>query len=502
MRTAWLLILLMVEVTMAPCCPAQETAVNPQGNVADPAGTLVPAESPLDNEARRTETPQTEAHRTENGAELTAAERAWIRSNTVSVGLEDWPPIVFLDDQGAAGGLAGGYLRLLAEKTGLRFRFIAGPWDSLLQGLKAREIDLLPATYHTEERATFLQKGLDALTAEERQTELSRWISPTSGAPVASRTAPAYGLMQSSTLALLIPVILVLLLLPVLVAVLPRFVSEETIARAVNSPYFSVAILGATLVTFVLVGLLLWTTIERNREATLQRIGRGLSFVNQASNERITRWLLEQDGTPPAVFTKGLHPAGQLSDILRAGGSIGDSGETYLVDGAGRMVTQSRFADDLLDLGLFAGAGTAGFVLDLRDPGGNMVMGYRPQVPRADLPWTKAAQAVIARAQDSAPATDAEPAPMELDLSGYRDYRGIPVFGAWTWNPLTKLGVVTEIDRDPVRTYSMYQSLSEKDPYCELYKRLFRHMEDQATRLAGIGAMAPHTTDQRNQAAT
>jgi len=37
----------------------------------------------------------------------------------------------------------------------------------------------------------------------------------------------------------------------------------------------------------------------------------------------------------------------------------------------------------------------------------------------------------------------------------------------------------------PIRTYSVHHSLSEKDPYCELYKRLFRHIEDQATRLTG-----------------
>ncbi|NEV64330.1 radical SAM/SPASM domain-containing protein [Thiorhodococcus minor] len=52
----------------------------------------------------------------------------------------------------------------------------------------------------------------------------------------------------------------------------------------------------------------------------------------------------------------------------------------------------------------------------------------------------------------------------------------------------------------PVRTYSRHQSLLEKDPYCELYKRLFRHIEDQATRLAGAGAMSPPTTNQGEDA--
>ncbi len=37
----------------------------------------------------------------------------------------------------------------------------------------------------------------------------------------------------------------------------------------------------------------------------------------------------------------------------------------------------------------------------------------------------------------------------------------------------------------PVRTYTMRHTLSEKDPYCHLYKSLFRHTEGVAARLAG-----------------
>jgi uncharacterized protein len=37
----------------------------------------------------------------------------------------------------------------------------------------------------------------------------------------------------------------------------------------------------------------------------------------------------------------------------------------------------------------------------------------------------------------------------------------------------------------PVRTYTMRHTLLEKDPYCQLYKSLFRHTETVAARLAG-----------------
>ncbi|WP_242469489.1 PAS domain S-box protein [Rhabdochromatium marinum] len=88
-------------------------------------------------------------------AELSEEERAWIQSHKVRVGIEELAPIVFLRKDGRAGGLAGGFLERITEKTGLQFEFVGGVWDTLLQGLKNHDIDLLPATYYTEERATF-----------------------------------------------------------------------------------------------------------------------------------------------------------------------------------------------------------------------------------------------------------------------------------------------------------------------------------------------------------
>lgn len=35
---------------------------------------------------------------------------------------------------------------------------------------------------------------------------------------------------------------------------------------------------------------------------------------------------------------------------------------------------------------------------------------------------------------------------IEMDMAGYRDYRGVPVFGAWVWDANLELGIGTEID--------------------------------------------------------
>ena len=36
--------------------------------------------------------------------------------------------------------------------------------------------------------------------------------------------------------------------------------------------------------------------------------------------------------------------------------------------------------------------------------------------------------------------------PIESNIEGYRDYRGVPVFGAWLWNADVGIGLAVEID--------------------------------------------------------
>ena len=93
--------------------------------------------------------------KSERAISLTPEEMHWVNNNVVRVGVEYWKPINFPDRQGRADGFAGDYLAALAEHTGLRFEVVIDNWDPLLNAFKAGEIDLLPATYFTEERATY-----------------------------------------------------------------------------------------------------------------------------------------------------------------------------------------------------------------------------------------------------------------------------------------------------------------------------------------------------------
>lgn len=137
-----------------------------------------------------------------------------------------------------------------------------------------------------------------------------------------------------------------------------------------------------------------------------------------------------------AVLGLRIRPEREFTRILQLG-RMGESGETYAFDATGRMVSGSRFDNDLILIGLLPDQEDARSILNLsvRDPGGNMTQGFRPKKRRHELPLTK--MAVLATAGGTG-----------VDVEGYNDYRGVPVLGAWTWLPALGVGVSTEIDSE------------------------------------------------------
>ena len=129
-----------------------------------------------------------------------------------------------------------------------------------------------------------------------------------------------------------------------------------------------------------------------------------------------------------------IQPEREFTEILQLG-RVGASGETYAFDADGMMVSNSRFDDDLILLGLLADQPGSRSMLQLpvRDPGADMTIGFRPGVRRSELPLTKMAETAINGGEG-------------VDVEGYRDYRGVMVIGAWVWMPSHELGVTTEVD--------------------------------------------------------
>jgi ABC-type amino acid transport substrate-binding protein/nitrogen-specific signal transduction histidine kinase len=87
---------------------------------------------------------------------LTKLEKKWISENIVTVGIEEWKPLVYFDSESqVAKGIVGDILKLAIDNLGLKVKYTNNKWDYLLQNFKEKKIDLLPATYFTDERATY-----------------------------------------------------------------------------------------------------------------------------------------------------------------------------------------------------------------------------------------------------------------------------------------------------------------------------------------------------------
>ncbi|HHT9135617.1 MAG TPA: cache domain-containing protein [Candidatus Wunengus sp. YC60] len=108
----------------------------------------------------------------------------------------------------------------------------------------------------------------------------------------------------------------------------------------------------------------------------------------------------------------------ELNKLMRSM-EIGESGETYLINSEGVLITESRFGIELKRKEMIK-TRTA---LELK--------GINPKSGRL----TKGIAECLSGTEG-------------YDVTGYPDYRGIPVIGTWCWIPEYEWGVLVEIDLD------------------------------------------------------
>jgi PAS domain S-box-containing protein len=138
------------------------------------------------------------------------------------------------------------------------------------------------------------------------------------------------------------------------------------------------------------------------------------------------------EGRVIAVLTQRVDPSNDFTRMIQLG-RIGKSGETYAFGKYGKLLSESRFDDDLRQIGLIGAGQKAILSITIRDPGGNMAKGFTPPVPRYQQPLTLMAE-------------QATKGDAGINVAGYRDYRGVPVYGAWLWDRNLGFGLATEID--------------------------------------------------------
>jgi PAS domain S-box-containing protein len=134
-----------------------------------------------------------------------------------------------------------------------------------------------------------------------------------------------------------------------------------------------------------------------------------------------------------ATVARQIDPSQDFTRFIQLG-RIGKTGETYAFDRYGKLLSQSRFDEDLRKARLLGKGQKSILSVSVRDPGGDLAKGFSPSVPRYQQPLTLMAQ-------------QATKGKSGLNVEGYRDYRGVPVYGTWLWDDKLGIGLATEIDQ-------------------------------------------------------
>ena len=130
-----------------------------------------------------------------------------------------------------------------------------------------------------------------------------------------------------------------------------------------------------------------------------------------------------------AVLAVRVDPLSELSKLSK----FGKSGETYLVDSSGRMISESRHDEGLRKMGLLGKRQFSIFNMSLRNPGIDLTIKNNNVPDIKNKPFTLAAIKLIQGESGSSKIS-------------YRDYRGVPVIGVWQWDGDLNMGIVSEMD--------------------------------------------------------
>lgn len=129
-----------------------------------------------------------------------------------------------------------------------------------------------------------------------------------------------------------------------------------------------------------------------------------------------------------AALTLRLDPNRTLYPLLE-NAHMGKTGEAYLFDREGMMLSPSRFGDQLLAAGRVAEGQSSALNLRVAEYGATDAdRRHRAQLTRAVSSATRGLSG--------------------SDVVGYPGYLGVPVIGAWTWNEDLGVGLAFEQERD------------------------------------------------------
>lgn len=133
----------------------------------------------------------------------------------------------------------------------------------------------------------------------------------------------------------------------------------------------------------------------------------------------------------------------QFKKILNVG-RFGKTGESYIINDQGMLLSPSRFEIPLMQAGLIKPDSSSNFQLVLREPGGDITRGYRPAADHARQPLTHIVNSILQNK-------------VHFDLEPALDYRGVKVVNIGVWDDHEGLGFITQIDY--LEAFNVYRTV-------------------------------------------
>lgn len=151
--------------------------------------------------------------------------------------------------------------------------------------------------------------------------------------------------------------------------------------------------------------------------------------------------IYDRSGNVLGIFSFAHLAQGKFAEIV-SGNDQGKTGETYAFDGKGRLITSTRFDEELKQLTKLKHGSSAVFNVPISQPASK---GFEPD-------FTKPVEETL-----RIEVHDRE-ANIHTTLTPYPDMRGEHVIGAWVWMKGFDFGIITEIEADEVfhTTYVVY----------------------------------------------
>ncbi|MBW8186270.1 response regulator [Shewanella nanhaiensis] len=152
------------------------------------------------------------------------------------------------------------------------------------------------------------------------------------------------------------------------------------------------------------------------------------------------------NGTIPAVLALRINPYKEFSK-LTSSAHVGETGDSYFVDDRGRLLTESRFNSKLVDLGLLKKGQTS-------------VLNLISQIPKSSYE----AAGISPSSSDQIYLTESAKQIRDHldgeDFTGYIDFKGDKVIGAWRWSDKYGFGIVSELTlKEARKNYTSFQRI-------------------------------------------